>query len=92
MIDTAAEMKGSISTLDGLVRERRHTVPDLPSNEASKVFTTSIDGKLVHTLNPPMAIPTSQSDRQRLFQDRRQVYPNGHGIHRRHPLHGYRVF
>ena len=54
MIDTAAEMKG-VNLHNSTIWYAKDGTPFLtfPSNEASKVFTTNIDGKLLHTLNAP---------------------------------------
>jgi hypothetical protein len=41
-----------------LVCDRRYPILTFPANSANQVFTTTLDGKLVHTLNTP----TSQDD------------------------------
>jgi hypothetical protein len=54
LLDTAPEMKDTNLHNTGIWYAQDGT-PFLmfPGNEANKVFTTKIDGKLVHTLNPP---------------------------------------
>jgi hypothetical protein len=54
LLDTAPEMKDTNLHNTGIWYAQDGT-PFLmfPGNEANKVFTTRIDGKLVHTLNPP---------------------------------------
>lgn len=56
MVPTAADMKGT-NLHNTTIWYARNGTPFLvfPGNEAQRVFTTSIDGKLLHTLAPPTA-------------------------------------
>lgn len=54
LLDTIPEMR-DVNMHNALFWQAKDGTPFLsfPSNNAGKVFTTTLDGKLVHTLNPP---------------------------------------
>jgi hypothetical protein len=56
MVPTAAEMKGT-NLHNTTIWYAQNGSPFLvfPGNEAQRVFTTTVDGKLLHTLTPPSA-------------------------------------
>ncbi|MEP7362042.1 MAG: hypothetical protein ABI972_02215 [Acidobacteriota bacterium] len=55
MVPTAEEMKGTNMHNALLWSAKGDTYLTFPANQANKVFTTTLDGKLVNTLNPPTA-------------------------------------
>ena len=55
MVPTAEEMKGTNMHNAMFWTSKSDAYLTFPANQANKVFTTTLDGKLVNTLNPPMA-------------------------------------
>jgi len=55
MVPTAEEMKGTNMHNAMLWTAKSDVYLTFPANQANKVFTTTLDGKLVNTLHPPSA-------------------------------------